>query len=367
MSDQATQITLRDALESNMTASQEGTMESAVNAPDIQTSETTRLRDEAGKFSAKPAESTAEPQKTESTPEAQTNVTAAPEPVQSAPEVQRPTTWKKEYLPTFDKLLSGGVDGVVTLTADEARKLAAYSGQREKEYATGVSTYKAEAQNAKNLQGAIAPFIPDLQKFNIAPETWIQNLGNAHKVLSLGSAEQKLAMFSELSRQYGIPLAAVNQTQDGQTDPVVTQLMDHIQKLEGKVNTVAGWREKQEQEALNNQLAPFQDAAKYPHFEQVRTTMAQILESGLAPDLDAAYQKSLQFHPDVWEEEQSRQALLNQPRPNPVEKVAAAAKAKTNAISVKSAAPSGDVATTAGKKDLRSALEANFAATSGRV
>ena len=52
------------------------------------------------------------------------------------PSVARPTTWKKEYLPIWDKLTAGE-----QLTPDEALKLAEYTGvQRESEYKKGVST-----------------------------------------------------------------------------------------------------------------------------------------------------------------------------------------------------------------------------------
>ena len=67
----------------------------------------------------------------------------------------RPTTWKKEYLPIWDKLTAGE-----QLTPEESLKLAEYSNQRESEYKKGVSTYKQEADNAKSLVEAIAPFVP---------------------------------------------------------------------------------------------------------------------------------------------------------------------------------------------------------------
>ena len=91
------------------------------------------------------------------------------------PKPVRPTTWKKEYLPIWDKLTAGE-----QLTPEESLKLAEYSNQRESEYKKGVSTYKQEADNAKSLIEAISPFVPELQKQNIHPAAWINNLGRAH-------------------------------------------------------------------------------------------------------------------------------------------------------------------------------------------
>jgi len=86
---------------------------------------------------------------------------------------------------------------------EESAKLAAYSNQRENEYKTGVSTYKAEAQQAKSLQDAIAPFIPDLQSQNIAPQQFIQNLGNAHMMLVKARQSKRLISLQGLLKNMG--------------------------------------------------------------------------------------------------------------------------------------------------------------------
>jgi hypothetical protein len=344
----AEQNTLRDSLEASFNEVEETPVQAIAAEPVVQ--ETTeqqaqRERDEAGRFKAKAEE---QPQ--------------VAQPVQQAPVVQplqRPSTWKKEYLPIWDKLEKG-----VPLLPEEARKLAEYSFQRETEYKTGVSTYRQEAESAKQLNEAMAPFMPLLQQHNIQPTQWIQNLGNAHKALALGSPEEKLQMFAKLAQDYGVPLGAVGQAQQGQLDPIVPQLMQHIQALEGRVNTVVGWREQQEQTAIQQEIKMFQDTDKYPHFEQVRETMAGLLQAGLAQDLQTAYDKAVRMTDDVWEAEQGRQAQVNAAQQAQA-KAAAAAKAKSHAVSTKSITPSGSANTNV--KGLRASLEAAFDETASRV
>lgn len=361
MADNDSAITRRDALAAGLAAVEAGNLEQAQDAPPIETSAEEqaaidRARDEKGRFAPK-----------ESAPEAQQAAeTEAPQEVPQAaelPPLQRPTTWKKEYLPMWEKLATGQ-----PLTPEEARKLAEYSNQREKEYATGVSTYKSEAQNAKELQSALEPFMPALQQHNIKPTEWIRNLGQAHQVLAMGSPEQKLQMFAKLAQDYGVPLGAVQtQAQGGQLDPVVPQLMQYIQNLEGKVNTVASWREQQEQAHMQNELARFTDAEKYPHFESVRGTMAQLLESGLAQDLEEAYSKAIYLDPEARQAEVERQAQAQMQAAQQANKVAAVQKAKAAAVSTRSATPSGAV-TPVDAKDRRSMLAAGLdAAMGGRV
>jgi hypothetical protein len=358
------QNTLRDMLDASFAASDSGTLGQVADAPTIAVAEPSpqetteqaaqRARDDLGRFSAK---TTPE----ESVPPAVAAPVAAAEPVAAqppaeAPQVPRPTTWKKEYLPMWDKLNSGQA-----LTPEESRKLADYSQQREKEYATGVSTYRAEALAAKELQSAVEPFIPTLQQHNMPVKDWINMLGTAHKTLALGTPEQKLQMFANMAHQYGVPLQAVTQmAQGGQVDPMVGQLMQQLQDMNTKVSSVVGWREQQEQQNLQRELSEFSDASKYPHFEMVRGDMAQLLESGLAPDLKTAYAKAVRFNDEAWQAEQERQAPASiapiTPQPS---KADAAAKAKAAAVSPKSVTPSG-TAKTVNAEDLRAQLEAGF-------
>jgi hypothetical protein len=245
----------------------------------------------------------------------------------------------------WDKLSTGE-----PLTPDEAKKLAAYSNQRESEFASGVSTYRAEAERAKELQEAMAPFLPDLQKHNIQPTQWIQNLGQAHQTLAMGSPEQKLQMFARLAADYGVDLNAFN----GASNPMTSQMMQQIQSLSGQVNTFTNWQKQQEQREAQQALAMFSDAEKFPHYEEVRGTMAELLLSGLAKDPETAYTKAVRLNDEVWAAEQGRQAQAKAAQEASV-KAAALAKAKSNAISVKSATPSGTQG--GGAKDRRSHLE----------
>lgn len=366
------QITLRDMLSSSLDAAAEGSLEKPQDAPAIKedtaselpqdTTAEERARDEKGRFAAQAKEAeeaakVAEESKPEDAP-----VVTSENAVVAQPAAQRPTTWKKEYLPIWDKIEAGQ-----PLTADESKKLAAYSVQREREYATGVSTYRQEAQNAKHLQEALTPFIPTMQRRNMNAVDFIKNLGTTYAFLADGSPEQKLQAFARLAQDVGIPINAIAQTQGNALDPIVPQLMQHIQNLESKVQGVTSWREQQEAQSIQQQIARFNDTEKYPHFATVRGTMGRLLETGLATDLDTAYQTAIRMNPETWQTENERQA------PAPVQvaptqdKVAAAAAAKAKAVSVRSVTPTG-TAKPVDAKDLRSALTQGFdSLTSNRV
>jgi hypothetical protein len=328
------QLDRREQLMAAMEAAEEGTLEPVEEAP----AELEPV-DEIAEQVEKPVEIEAA-QEVEESEEAQE--------IEEEPALVRPTTWKKEYLPLWDKLTAGE-----QLSKEEGRKLAEYAGiQRETEFKRGVSTYKAEADRAKELENAIAPFIPDLQAQNIKPTEWINNLGRAHMILSKAPYDQKVQLFHQLAQDYGIQL-----NQDGavpQVDAYTQQLMNQLNQVNQEVSSIKGRFAQEENQRLMNEIERVRsDVEKYPHFDVVREEMAQLLELGKAPDLETAYKKAVRMNDDVWALEQDR--LLKDAKQSTI-KAQQVAKAKATAVSPKSVTPSGKVADTGDKKDRRSIL-----------
>ena len=345
---------LRSALEEAMAQAESGELEAPVEkeieveeqdpiASESQQDE--KPRDEKGRFKSESAEEVQsdaqEVQDEEPTDEVE-------EPVEVKPALARPTTWKKDYLPIWDKLTTGQ-----QLTPEEALKLAEYSNQRESEYKKGVSAYKAEADNARALREAIDPFMPELQANNISPAAWINNLGRAHLMLAKGTPEQKVQMFNKLAQDYGITLNN-GEIAPMQIDPYQQQLMQQLQAMNQEVSTIKSRYEQEEQQRLMNEINRVaQDVERFPHFEELRDQMAQLLENGLASDLETAYAKAVRLNDDVWQQEQNR--LLQQAKQEQA-KAQKVAKAKAAAVSPKSVTPNGAVGNSGDKKDRRSLL-----------
>jgi len=347
----------RSALEAAMDAALEQAEENEIEQEPVEAEETESepVTEESDKAevseedSEEPAEGVQAAESEESDEEPQE------EPVKAIP---RPTTWKKEYLPIWDKLTSGQ-----QLTKEESLKLAEYSNQRESEYKKGVSTYKQEADNAKVLVEAIAPFVPEMQAQNISPAAWINNLGRAHMILSKAPYEQKVELFHRLARDYGIQLG--ESVAPVQQDPQSYALNQQLAALQSEVQQVRGWREREEQSRLMAEIQRVSsNAEKFPHFEVVREDMAQLLERGLAQDLETAYAKAVRMNDEVFKLEQER--LLAQVKKE-TSKAQQVAKAKAAAVSPKSVTPSG-VANKADGKDRRSLIAAQLGeAMGGRV
>jgi hypothetical protein len=263
------------------------------------------------------------------------------------PALQRPSTWKKEYLPIWDKLTQGE-----QLTKEEAIKLAQYSNQRESEYKKGVSTYKAEADRMKPFVEVIAPIEQNLQKRGINPTQYVQNLVRAEQILSNAPYQQKVQIFQQLAADYGIQLN--NEGQATQLDPYAQQLRNQLNMVNQEVSTIKNRFAQEENQRLMGEIERVRsDVEKFPHFDVVREEMAQLLELGKAQDLETAYKKAVRMNDDVWALEQDR--LLKEAKQSAV-KAQQVQKAKAAAVSPKSVTPSGKVTDPGDKKDRRSLL-----------
>lgn len=366
------QITLREQLAANLDEmTQPETVEEVQGADtgitdDAVIGETAeqreeRLRDERGRF-AKGDKAPVAEQKAASD---KASGDLAPPQEPAKPKPSRPSTWKKDHWESFDKL------------ASENPALAEYINQRESEYAKGVSTYKQEAERAREIYGALEPFMPDLQANGIAPAQWISNLGRAHQTLALGSPQQKLQMFQKLAQDYRVPLQALmpQQTADGQPMAApqqdflqyVNPLYEQVNQLQGQLRTYQTQQEQQRQAEIQAEIERFK--ADKPHFEQVRDTMSGLLQSGLAQDLDRAYKAAVRMpqHDDIFQAMQKQQREADE-RKALEARQATAARARQQTVSTRSGAPTAPRNTGSGKSGLRELLEeAVESHASGRV
>jgi hypothetical protein len=360
----------REMLEAALEQAEEGTLEAPIekeievnddpiqaeNTSEEASAEESDNRDEKGRFKSKAEE-----------PNTQADSVEEPDLVGQASdvpdeEIKRPTTWKKEYVDVWNKMQEGK-----PLDKAEFAKFAEYANQREAEYKKGVSTYKAEADNARVLTEAIGPFIPELQAQGIHPAAWINNLGRAHVMLTKAPYEQKVQMFHRLAQDYGIQLNSdsLQMPEQAYVDPYQQQLMQQLQATQQQVQQLSAIREQEENARLTQEINRVSsDRERFPHFEMVREDMAQLLERGLAPNLETAYAKAVRMNDEAYKLEQEKLLKSVNTQASKAQQVA---KAKATAVSPKSVTPSGQVSKT-DAKDRRSLLMANLAdAEGGRV
>lgn len=351
------ELSRRDMLLQAMEQAEEGTLEAPEEKNIEESVESEEVRSEDIPQESDKEEVSAKSDETP-TEDIQANESTVEDEEPQEKPVTRPSTWKKEYVQIWDKMEKGE-----QISKEDFVKFAEYANQRESEYKKGVSTYKAEAEHAKQLTDAIAPFAQEFQQQGISPAAWINNLGRAHMVLSKAPYEQKVQMFQRLAQDYGIQLGqGVGEIQ--QLDPYTQQLMNQLNQVNQEVSSIKGRFAQEENQRLMNEIEKYRsDEEKYPHFDKVREEMAQLLELGRAQDLDTAYKKAVRMNDDVWQLEQDR--LLNTAKQQAI-KAQQVAKAKSAAVLPKSATPSGTVVS-GEKKDRRSLLAEQLGEMTSRL
>ena len=319
-----------------------------------------RERDEKGRLLPGPAkkDTAAEPK---APPATDINAQAALEAPAAAPKPHpnRPSSWKKEMWDHWGKL---------------DPQVAEYVLQRENEYAKGVSTYKSEWERAKPVLDALGPFIPALEANRIQPAQWIQSLGQAQQLLYYGNPQQKVAMISNLVRDYGIDLnqlaSQLFTMRDGQlyANPQLQHAAQQQQQSQQPQDLRKTVQDMLAEEKARAEAASMEsDTEKYPHFATVRETMAGLLQAGLAQDLKSAYDSALRMpaHSELFEAMQQQQREQDEKRKAEEQRKAVEA-ARRNQVSPKTATPASSVPKAT--KGLRSTLESAYDEhVSGRV
>jgi len=248
-----------------------------------------------------------------------------------------PASWKKDYHEAWT-------------TADP--KLKEYAWKREEEMRAGVQPLLSKAQYADQMQQAIEPYMNNIRGLGIEAPQAVKALMEADNVLRHGSPQQKQAYFAQLAQQYGINMG---ETQFQPTDPNFFAMQNELAQVRGEV---LNWKQQQEtaqNQALLSEINQFQAKAEY--FEEARPTMIQLLNSGVAQDLQDAYDKAVRLDNDLFnKQQQTLQGAQNAERREQSNKAAKAARAA--AVSVKSSTPGAATATKA--QDRRSLLSEQF-------
>jgi hypothetical protein len=317
-------ISLRDTIENAIESTDTEVTEESTSYEATESPKTERVRDESGKFAKTSETALKEPSEASVDNYEQEEVKVETKP--------RPSSWKKDYEEHWGKL---------------DPTLQDYIQQREADYAKGVSTYKNQWDMAAPIVEAIRPFEPLLREHGIAPQQWVSQLGNAHAQLVKGSPEQKLQMFAQLANDYGVNLGALT----GQTgyDPQFSQLAQELNQIKNQWSSFQSSQEQQEQAQLQNEITSFSNDK--PYFDEVRETMAGLLQSGMADDLQSAYDKAIRLNDDVFQRVNAEHAQKSEAAQR--EKVAAA---KAKVLSPKSTTPTASA--TNGGKTASSAREA---------
>lgn len=234
-----------------------------------------RARHPDGKFAPKPADQAAEG--TEDKPQA---ATAAPtEAAPAAAPRPAPNSWKAEAKGVWASLPPAAQDEVL---------------RREREADGERQQHAAARRTSQEFEQVIAPHADMIRRGGGSPAQAFAVLLNAQATLERDPA----GALQEIARSYGIQITGLNRAPQGAPpqQPPAAPPRQAPQVDIGRIvdEKFTAW---QQQQSLASEVQAF--AARNPDYETLKPTMASLIQTGQATDLQDAYDKASWLEPTI--------------------------------------------------------------------
>lgn len=187
--------------------------------------------------------------------------------------------------------------------------------KREKEFSEGIAKYATKAKAYDEMEQVIAPRRQAITQHGVTVPQTIDRLFQWMEALSHQDLNHRVNSFKALAQSFGVdisrlaPKSQINQD-DNDADPQEPDpnqppawFQNYASQVDNKLQTVESQFVQQNQSAAQKFISTW--AKDKPHFESVRQTMFQLIQSQIVPlkdgeiDLDGAYEKAVQLHPEV--------------------------------------------------------------------
>ncbi len=242
-----------------------------------------------------PAEKMEEVQKEEKQPE-QTEEAVEEKVEEEAPALEAisaPKHWPKEEQEIFNawdaNVQHQVMDRYKAMEGDYTKKTQA------------LAKYKKRNESLDEIYG---PFRDDFQRAGMDEVAATRQLLAAHKYLR----EDPQQALKWLAQSYGVDLKAVNDDtaiEDEYADPQMKAMQQQIAQLQGTITNQqqqAQNMQKQEVQAMIDNFQTAKDAdgnLKHPHFDVVQNQMSGLISSGVAKDIESAYEMAVYANPET--------------------------------------------------------------------
>jgi hypothetical protein len=201
--------------------------------------------------------------------------------------------------------------------------------EREEQFHRGIEQYKSAANFAKTIDKSIAPYKNYLEEMQVPPDVAFFNLLKTEHTLRRGTYQEKAEMLMKLAHDYQIDM---NQLAGLPYDPTMHNLKAQLDEKERQLRDASEFRQSHEDAQIQSKISDF--AQRHEYFTEVQSTMADLLERGLANDLDDAYEKALRLNDSTFQKVYAQQQGGGN-RQNLTQADQAAKAAKAAAVSVK--------------------------------
>lgn len=171
--------------------------------------------------------------------------------------------------------------------------------RREEDALRGATRLQEQFAPLREIQQHMEPIIRELQGLGVSPQQHIDNVMATERRLRTADLPTKFDALLGIADQYGIPLREIVNRSVGQEvlrNPQQQQVQIP-QELQREIQQIKQWQEQQEQSYVNNEVAQFGGQQEF--FNDVRLHMADLIEKGVASDLNQAYEMATWANPEI--------------------------------------------------------------------
>lgn len=283
--------------------------------------------------------------------------TAAPTPVETAPK-----SWKAPARAAWDKL------------PPEVRQEVA---RREREMTRAFGENSQARELHKNFTETVRPFEARLRAVGMNPVEAVGELLKADYVLSTAPTFQRAQFMAKLIKDYGVDIKALDAALagEGPPDPVASRVeqmlaerLTPLQQFIAQQQQYAQQQERMVQEQASVTIEQMASDARFPHFEDLREDMADVIElnarRGVYLSPEQAYTRALAMNPELGAQVVAQQQAAAQRQQ--AQQLNSRAQRALNASSSVAGSPSGTPVPGGSSGSLREDIEAAFSQVQGR-
>lgn len=163
--------------------------------------------------------------------------------------------------------------------------------RREEASALGVRKLQDELAPVRQLADGLQPYLQEARQAGLDANMYVQRTMAAERALRNPDPAQRFEALLSVADTYGIPL---RQYLGGQQPAPQPQVPAEIQR---QLEEQRAWMARQEEQTIEREINSFKDGKEF--FEDVRSIMGDLIESGRAKGLEDAYEQACWMSPEV--------------------------------------------------------------------
>lgn len=170
--------------------------------------------------------------------------------------------------------------------------------RREEASVNGVRQLQSEFAPIRQFAESISPFLAEAAQQGQDPAAYVRSVLSAERNLRNPDQNARFEALLGIADSYGIPLRqALNQAAGREllpTAPVQPQLPAEVMQ---ELQAARQFRESMQSQTIEQQVNSFKADKEF--YEDVRVTMADLMDAGIAQSLEDAYDKACRLNPEV--------------------------------------------------------------------